>query len=108
MDGLLLGLAETRKPTVLFVTHHVPEAVLLADQVVVLTARPSRILDVVIVESPRAERVRFSQTDAFWQTVARVHRLLRAASQGGVTSCVGSLACIGATGSLLNERLSAV
>jgi len=44
--------AETRKTTV-FVTHSIPEAALLADRVVVLTARPGRIKEIVPIDLPR-------------------------------------------------------
>jgi NitT/TauT family transport system ATP-binding protein len=42
-----------RKKTVLFITHSIPEAVFLADRVLVLTPRPGRIMDDVRVNIPR-------------------------------------------------------
>jgi NitT/TauT family transport system ATP-binding protein len=44
--------AETRK-TIVFVTHSITEAALLADRVVVLTARPGRIKEIVPIDLPR-------------------------------------------------------
>lgn len=43
---------ETRK-TVLFVTHSIEEAILLADRIVVLSARPGRVREIVPTELPR-------------------------------------------------------
>ena len=51
-DYLLKAWAEQR-PTVLFVTHDVEEALVLADRVVVLTPRPARVLCELRVELPR-------------------------------------------------------
>ena len=57
METELLGLwAETRK-TVLFVTHDLEEAIALADEVVVLSARPARIKGVYPVDLPRPRDV---------------------------------------------------
>lgn len=39
--------------TVVLVTHSLPEAVFLSDQVVVLSARPGRIKDIVTIDLPR-------------------------------------------------------
>ena len=46
---------ETRK-TILFVTHDIDEAVLMADRIVVMAQRPSRVLEVRSVDLPRPRR----------------------------------------------------
>jgi NitT/TauT family transport system ATP-binding protein len=53
MQKELLRIWSETKKTVVFVTHSVDEAVYLADRVVVLTARPSRIKEIFKVEQPR-------------------------------------------------------
>ncbi|MDR1204742.1 MAG: ABC transporter ATP-binding protein [Peptococcaceae bacterium] len=51
-DELLKIWGKTKK-TVIFVTHSIEEAVLLADRVVVMTPRPGRIKDIVDIRLPR-------------------------------------------------------
>ena len=50
-DLLALWLQERR--TVLFVTHSVEEAIYLADRVVVMSARPGRIVSEITITAPR-------------------------------------------------------
>jgi NitT/TauT family transport system ATP-binding protein len=49
----LTGIWQRERKTVLFVTHDVDEAVQLADRIVVMGKRPSRVRDVVAVDVPR-------------------------------------------------------
>jgi NitT/TauT family transport system ATP-binding protein len=62
MQEELLELWQTDRRTVLFVTHSLEEAVLLGDRVVVMSARPGRLLESVEVpfERPRAAELRSS------------------------------------------------
>ena len=57
MQKFLLDLWQGSGKTVVFVTHHIDEAVYLADRVVILTARPGRVLDSVPIEMPRPRDV---------------------------------------------------
>jgi NitT/TauT family transport system ATP-binding protein len=52
----LLNIWEKKKKTVLFITHSVDEAVFLADKVVVFTARPGRIKEVINIDLPRPRK----------------------------------------------------
>jgi len=49
----LARLWEQRKKTVVFVTHSIPEAVLLADRIIVMSPRPGRIARTIDIDLPR-------------------------------------------------------
>jgi ABC-type nitrate/sulfonate/bicarbonate transport system ATPase subunit len=52
MRGELLRIWEAERKTIIFVTHDIDEAVQLADRVVVMSARPARIQEIVEVDIP--------------------------------------------------------
>jgi NitT/TauT family transport system ATP-binding protein len=66
--------ASTRK-TVIFVTHSVTEAILLADRLVVMTARPGRIKELLEI---RLGRPRDPTSDSFITYQRRVNALIEA------------------------------
>ncbi|MDY7086933.1 MAG: ABC transporter ATP-binding protein [Actinomycetota bacterium] len=72
----LLRIWDSDRKTVLFVTHSIPEAVLLADRVVVMTPRPGRLADVVEVGLPRPRRLENINTPAFGEIVLKIRKLL--------------------------------
>jgi NitT/TauT family transport system ATP-binding protein len=53
MSNELLGLWEQTRPTVIFITHDLEEAIALADVVVVMTSRPGTVKDVYQIDLPR-------------------------------------------------------
>ena len=57
MSNELLGLWEQSRPSVIFVTHDLEEAIALADRVVVMTAGPGTVKDVYDIDLPRPRQV---------------------------------------------------
>lgn len=57
MQSELLRVWSAERRTALFITHNIEEAVLLGDRVVVMTARPGRIKDIVPVKLGRPRDV---------------------------------------------------
>jgi NitT/TauT family transport system ATP-binding protein len=57
MQTELLRVWSAERRTALFVTHNIEEAVLLGDRIVVMTARPGRIKEIVKVQLPRPRDV---------------------------------------------------
>ena len=77
MRYLLLDLWERIGSTVLFVTHSIPEAVVLSDRVAVLSARPGRITRVVDVPLPRPRHADVEDSDDYHHVIAEVRAALR-------------------------------
>ncbi|WP_343671402.1 ABC transporter ATP-binding protein [Paraburkholderia heleia] len=68
---LLRIRAESGK-TVLLVTHSIPEAVFLADRVIVMSPRPGRITDILPVNLPRERKLEMINSEPFGAVVSRI------------------------------------
>ena len=70
MQGHLLDTWRASGASVLLVTHSIEEALALADRIVVFTARPGRIKEIVPVDLPRPRSMRDPQIIALQQQLA--------------------------------------
>lgn len=76
MQAELLRIWVANRKTVLFVTHQIDEAIFLADRVVVMTARPGRIKEVIALTLPRPRALAMKRTPEFIAYVDRVWKLI--------------------------------
>jgi len=65
-----------RPKTILFVTHSIPEAVLLADRVAVMSARPGRVAEIVEVNLPRPRDFDMEAQREFQDATHRIRELI--------------------------------
>ena len=78
-DGLNLHLHELWARTGLtgvFVTHSIPEAVFLSTHIVVMSARPGRVVEVIESDLPHVRRLEDRETTAFLAVSKRVREAL--------------------------------
>jgi NitT/TauT family transport system ATP-binding protein len=63
-----------RRPTVLFITHSVEEAVGLSDRVLVMGPSPGEVVDEIHVDLPRPRPIVLGDVPEFSGYVDRIHR----------------------------------
>jgi NitT/TauT family transport system ATP-binding protein len=77
LNEQLLRLWNKTRKTVLFVTHSISEAVFLSTKVVVMSARPGRIIDIVDCNFPPERTLEIRETPEFVKVAHRVRQGLR-------------------------------
>jgi NitT/TauT family transport system ATP-binding protein len=77
MQAELLRIWNETKKTVLFITHQIDEAIYLSDRVLVMSARPGRIVEDITIDLPRPRALEVKRTPEFvayadhiWQLIA--------------------------------------
>jgi NitT/TauT family transport system ATP-binding protein len=76
MQAELLRIWETSHKTVLFITHQIDEAIFLSDRVVVMSARPGRIIADIPIELPRPRLLDIKRTPRFVEYEDQIWRLI--------------------------------
>jgi NitT/TauT family transport system ATP-binding protein len=71
--------------TVVLITHSIPEAVFLADRVVVMTARPGKIARIVDVDLPRPRSLDVMGDPEFGRLTSEIRRMLYGDSKASPT-----------------------
>ncbi|MFP5230439.1 MAG: ABC transporter ATP-binding protein [Acidobacteriota bacterium] len=79
MRGELLRIWEAERKTIIFVTHDIDEAVQLADRVVVMSARPATIQQIVNIDIPHPRDMSSARylelRDGIFQQIGLAHRV---------------------------------
>jgi NitT/TauT family transport system ATP-binding protein len=77
MQEELLRVFDQTPKTIIFVTHAIEEAILLGDEIIVMTARPGRIKEVLKVDLPRPRSLEMVNSKAFGALFDRAFHLIR-------------------------------
>jgi NitT/TauT family transport system ATP-binding protein len=87
MQVELLKILGRAKATVLFITHQINEAVFLSHRVVVFSARPARIKDIIDIDLPPIRTLELKHEASFVEIERRIWRLIEeeAANTGMMT-----------------------
>jgi NitT/TauT family transport system ATP-binding protein len=79
MRGELLRIWEAERKTIIFVTHDIDEAVQLADRVVVMSARPANIQQIVDIDIPHPRDISSARylelRDGIFQQIGLAHKI---------------------------------
>ncbi len=89
LDMELLKIWEEKRKTVLFVTHNIQEAVFLSDYVVVMSARPGRVVQQIRIDLQRPRTMEMMSSGRFGEYTLQIRSLL-ASGSGGSKEAVGS------------------
>ena len=82
----LLRLWELSGKSVIFVTHSIPEAVLLSDRVIVMSSQPGRVVDELTIDLPRPREESLEESGRFLEYTRRIREMLSSGALRGTAS----------------------
>jgi NitT/TauT family transport system ATP-binding protein len=82
MQAELLRIWKEARKTVLFITHQIDEAIYLSDRVVVMSARPGRILADIPIDLSRPRELDVKRTPRFVEYAEQIWRLISGQLRG--------------------------
>lgn len=77
MQEQLVQLWEAERKTVILVTHAIEEAMLLGDQIVIMSARPGRVKEILPVPFARPRKIEIEASPEFAQMKQSIWESLR-------------------------------
>ena len=86
MQAELLRIWKAANKTVLFITHQIDEAIFLSDRVIVMSARPGRILADIPVDIPRPRDLEIKRTPRFVELSDEIWRMVSGQLSGIATA----------------------
>ena len=81
LQGELVRICAETRAAVVFVTHSIPEAVFLSDRVVVMSARPGRITEIVEVGLGKGRDEGLREDAGYYEAVIRVREALHGGTE---------------------------
>ncbi len=77
LNAELLNIWSRTKTTIIFVTHSIPEAVFLSTRVVVMSARPGRITQIIPIDLPQPRNFDTREHPHYYELITAVREALR-------------------------------
>ncbi len=77
LNAELLNIWRRTQTTIVFVTHSIPEAVFLSTRVVVMSARPGRITQIIPIDLPQPRNFDTRELPRYYELITRVREGLR-------------------------------
>ena len=72
MNVLVMALWAEQRKTIVFVTHSIPEAIFMADRILLMTPRPGRVAREINIELPRPRTIDMQSTPYFFEMVKEI------------------------------------
>ncbi len=90
LNAEVLGIWSRTGTTIIFVTHSIPEAVFLSTRVVVMSARPGRITDIIDIDLPQPRNDETRESERYFELVTEVRESLRGRVPGPAESAAAA------------------